>query len=354
MQRKIIHCDADCFFAAIEVRDDPSLRGRPVAVGGRADHRGVISTCNYEARQYGVHSAMASAHALRLCRDLMIIPPNMDKYRRASQAMRDIFFDYCDQVEPLSLDEAFLDVSECTIHSGSATLIAQDIRKRIFEKLGITVSAGVAPNKFLAKIASEINKPNGLFVITPDQVGEFVKQLPVKKIHGVGKVTANKLQRLGIQTCGDLQQWRILQLTELFGAFGQRLYELANGIDNRAVVTSQRRKSLSVENTYSQDLANLESCMAKLPDLFVSLKRRINKLDSSYLTTKAFIKIKFSDFTTTTLEKSGTSARLTVYQTLLSEAIQRNNNPVRLLGIGVRLVDSGNHQIAQQLDLFDN
>lgn len=354
MQRKIIHCDADCFFAAIEMRDDPSLRGRPVAVGGDASRRGVISTCNYEAREYGVRSAMASAHAMRLCRDLLIIPPNMEKYRRASKAMRDIFFDYTDLVEPLSLDEAFLDVSTCERHAGSATLIARDIRTRIADKLGITVSAGVAPNKFLAKIASDINKPNGLYVITPGDVERFVSQLPVKKIHGVGKVTAEKLRQFGIETCADLQRYDLLRLAELFGTFGKHLFELARGIDDRPVISSHRRKSLSVENTYSQDLDGVEECLARLPELFHTLRSRLNRLDEVYLINKAFVKVKYSDFTSTTLEKMGTTPDLTTYRALMEEVVQRQQKPIRLLGIGVRLIDTDTEQKSIQLDLFKN
>ncbi len=354
MQRKIIHCDADCFFAAIEMRDDPSLRGRPIAVGGDANRRGVISTCNYEAREYGVRSAMASAHAMRLCRDLLIVPPNMDKYRRASKAMRDIFFDYTDLVEPLSLDEAFLDVSACERHAGSATLIARDIRARISDKLGITVSAGVAPNKFLAKIASDINKPNGLYVITPGDVDKFISQLPVKKIHGVGKVTAEKLRRLGIETCADLQRYDLIKLAELFGAFGKHLFDLARGIDDRNVIPSHRRKSLSVENTYSEDLANLRECLEHLPELFHTLKSRLNRLDEAYLINKAFVKVKYSDFTSTTLEKMGTTPDLATYRSLMEEAVQRQQKPIRLLGIGVRLIDTQTEQKSIQLDLFKN
>lgn len=352
MQRKIIHCDADCFFAAIEMRDDPSLRGRPIAVGGDANRRGVISTCNYEAREYGVRSAMASAHAMRLCRDLLIIPPSMEKYRRASKAMRDIFFDYTDLVEPLSLDEAFLDVSNCERHAGSATLIARDIRARIADRLGITVSAGVAPNKFLAKIASDINKPNGLYVITPNDVERFVSQLPVKKIHGVGKVTAEKLRQFGIETCADLQRYDLLKLAELFGTFGKHLFDLARGIDERPVIASHKRKSLSVENTYSQDLDGITECLAHLPELFHTLRSRLNRLDEAYLINKAFVKVKFSDFTSTTLEKMGTTPDLATYRALMEEAVQRQQKPIRLLGIGVRLIDTETEQKSIQLDLF--
>ena len=229
--RKIIHVDCDCFYAAIEMRDDPRLADKPLAVGGSAERRGVIATCNYEARAYGVRSAMPSRQALQLCPDLLIVKPRMDAYKAVSQDIHGIFRDYTDLIEPLSLDEAYLDVSACSHFAGSATRIADAIRRRVARELRITVSAGVAPNKFLAKIASDWQKPNGLFVITPAQVDEFVLALPVAKLHGVGKVTADKLGRLGIRTCSDLREFNKLALVKEFGSFGERLWGLARGID---------------------------------------------------------------------------------------------------------------------------
>src|SRR5688572_8550149 len=245
--RKIIHCDCDCFYAAIEMRDNPALREVPLAVGGRPDQRGVVATCNYEARRYGIHSAMATAQALKLCPHLVVIPPAMDKYRAASKQILAIYHDYTDLVEPLSLDEAYLDVSESTHCKGSATLIAQEIRQRIFATVGITASAGVAPNKFVAKIASDWHKPDGLCLVRPDEVDAFVAALPVKKLHGVGKVTAAKLNKLGAETCGDLRSWTLADLEQHFGRFGTRLHDLCRGIDEREVSTSRERKSISTE-----------------------------------------------------------------------------------------------------------
>ena len=203
--RKIIHCDCDCFYAAVEMRDDPSLQNYPIAVGGKSDRRGVVATCNYKAREYGVRSAMPTGQALKLCPDLVVVPGTMAKYREASMKIRQIFYRYTDKVEPLSLDEAFLDVTDCTQCSGSATLIAEEIRRAIAEEVGVTASAGVASNKFLAKVASDLNKPDGQYVITPQNIAAFVQQLEVKRINGVGKVTNEKLSRLGVKTCGDLQ-----------------------------------------------------------------------------------------------------------------------------------------------------
>jgi len=349
-QRKIIHIDCDAFYASAEMRDNPALADKPMAVGGSADRRGVIATCNYEARAYGVRSAMASGHALKLCPDLLIVKPRFDVYRTVSREIHGIFRDYTDQIEPLSLDEAFLDVSNCEQFGGSATRIAQDIRRRVSSDLHITVSAGVAPNKFLAKIASDWRKPNGIFVITPDQVEDFVAELPVNKLHGVGKVTADKLTRLGIRTCRDLREWHKLRLVREFGSFGERLWNLAHGIDERVVQTDSRRQSMSVENTYDQDLPDLQACLAQLPALLEELERRMTRLDSSYRAGKPFVKVKFHDFTQTTLEQAGAARDLESYRLLLTSAHARGNRPVRLLGVGVRLQDlRGKHE---QLDLF--
>ncbi|MDP9534524.1 DNA polymerase IV [Pseudomonas protegens] len=350
MQRKIIHIDCDCFYAAIEMRDDPQLAGKPLAVGGSADRRGVIATCNYEARAYGVRSAMSSRHALTLCPDLVIVKPRMDAYREASKEIHTIFRDYTDLIEPLSLDEAYLDVSDSPNFAGSATRIAQDIRRRVSNQLHITVSAGVAPNKFLAKIASDWKKPNGLFVITPDQVEDFVSELPVSKLHGVGKVTADKLGRLGIVDCLQLRYWNKLALVREFGSFGERLWSLARGIDERPVQNDSRRQSISVENTYDVDLPDLDSCLQKLPELMETLAGRIARIDSSYRPGKPFVKVKFHDFTQTTLEQAGAGRDLESYRQLLTQAFKRGGKPVRLLGIGVRLQDlRGGHE---QLELF--
>ena len=353
--RKIIHCDADCFYAAVEMRDDPALRGRPIAIGGGADRRGVVATCNYEARAYGVRSAMASATALRLCPDLLLIPPNMPRYREVALQVRDIFFDYSEQVEPLSLDEAFIDVSDGRHCRGSATLTAQEIRRRVREEIGISVSAGVAPNKFLAKIASDWNKPDGLCVISPSQVDAFTRQLPVRRLFGVGKVTAKKLQDMGIETCGDLRRFDILELSRRFGSFGPRLHELSYGIDLRPVKPSRQRKSLSVEHTYARDLVSVEDCLGKLPALFGKLCERLGALDNRYQVTKQLVKVKFSNFQSTTMEcpHSG-SPRIALFRELCRQACERGDGlPVRLLGLGVRFREFNGDGVSQ-LSLFED
>ncbi|WP_187669769.1 DNA polymerase IV [Zestomonas carbonaria] len=349
--RKIIHIDADCFYAAIEMRDDPSLANHPMAVGGAADRRGVIATCNYEARAYGVRSAMSSGHALKLCPDLLIVRPRMDVYREVSREIHGILREYTELIEPLSLDEAYLDVSDSPHFAGSATRIAQDIRRRVTGQLHITVSAGVAPNKFLAKIASDWRKPDGLFVITPDQVEDFVAALPVSKLHGVGKVTSDKLARLGIRTCMDLREWDRLALAREFGSFGERLWNLSRGIDERQVQVDSRRQSVSVETTYDHDLPDLAACLDRLPELLDQLSRRMARLDSSYRPDKPFVKIKFHDFTQTTLEQAGATRDLDSYRQLLGQAHARGDKPVRLMGVGVRLIDL--RGVSEQLELFE-
>ena len=353
-QRKIIHGDCDCFFAAIEMRDDPLLRGRPIAVGGHADRRGVISTCNYEARAYGVHSAMAAATAKKLCPDLLIVPHSMEKYRQAAEQIRQIFHDYTEHVEPLSLDEAYLDVSESSACHGSATLIAQQIRQRVFDKVGITLSAGVAPNKFLAKVGSDWNKPNGLCVITPAEVDNFVQHLPVVRLHGVGKVTAAKLHQQGIYCCGDLRRYSIFELTEFFGSFGSRLHELSWGRDHREVKSRRVRKSLSIEHTYPNDLLSIEQSLAQLPTLFSEFNQRLVKLPASAIINKQFVKFKFSNFQSTTMECQVLGPpRLSIFRRLFNDAFPRGaGRAVRLMGLGVRFQPDQQQHL--QLPLFNN
>ena len=351
--RKIIHCDCDCFYAAVEMRDDPSLRDLPIAIGGKSDRRGVVATCNYKAREYGVRSAMPTGQALKLCPDLVVVPGTMSKYREAAQQIRQIFYRYTDKVEPLSLDEAYLDVTDCTECHGSATLIAEEIRQVIAREVGVTASAGIAPNKFLAKVASDLNKPDGQYVITPPEIDAFVEKLKVKRIFGVGKVTNEKLRRLGIETCGDLQQRPLLELVDKFGVFGKRLHDLSFGRDNREVNASSRRKSLSVERTYSDDLADQAACLQKLPDLLLELRSRLRRIDSDYLVTKQLIKMKFSDFTSTTVERQVVKdLPIESFEDLCLQAWERGGRSVRLLGLGVRFVDTRDEGRAVQLDLF--
>jgi len=357
-QRKIIHIDADAFYASVEVRENPKLALQPIAVGGEPSRRGVIATCNYIARKQGIHSAMASSHAIRLCPDLIIVPPNFKLYKQVSAQIRDIMLRYTDVIEPLSLDEAYLDVTNTEHFNGSATRIAEAIREAVHKELSIHVSAGVAPNKFLAKIASDWEKPDGLFVITPPQVEAFVLKLPVNKINGVGKVTTQKLNNLGVHTCGDLQTVGLHTLSEKFGKYGTRLHELSRGIDLRPVQTSRTRKSLSVEHTFSKDLYTEHDIEEKLPKLYQELCDRSKRLEPDAKINKRVVKVKFSDFTQTTLEESFNITTETwknqqEFTRMLLQAWRRSEKPVRLLGVGLRLLTPTESTNLMQMDLFD-
>ncbi len=348
-QRKIIHVDMDCFYAAVEVRGNPQLKGRPVAVGGLPGQRGVVAACNYEARAFGVHSAMPMSIAFRQCPQLVRLPVRMDLYKQVSTQIRQIFFDYTDLVEPLSLDEAYLDVSGKSRCHGSASLMAREIRQRIFDVTGLTASAGVAPNKLIAKIASDWQKPDGQTVITPEQIDAFIGPLPVKKIFGVGKVTAEKMHKLGLHTCEDLQALDRLQLHAHFGNFGERLYQQCRGLDDRSVNNDSLSKSLSIEDTYAVDLRDLDACKHALEALFEGLLKRharareksrdkAQRLERSpqLLQPKTLVlKMRFSDFVTTTAQQSGDKPELAVYRQLCERAYRRGQRPVRLLGLGL-------------------
>lgn len=349
--RKIIHVDCDSFYASVEMRDDPSLRDKPVAVGGRPETRGVIATCNYAARKFGVHSAMASSQALKRCRDLILLPPRFDAYRAASRQIHGIYADFTTLIEPLSLDEAYLDVSDSPLLQGSATRIASAIRDRIRTEVGITASAGIAENKFIAKVASDWNKPDGQFVVRPHESDAFVAALPVGKLFGVGKVTAAKLNDMGAQTCADLRNWPQTKLVQHFGRFGQRLYELCRGIDHRAVSNDQPRRSLSVETTYAVDLMNLDDCQRELLPLIDDLHTRLAKLQDAPLPFKAYIKIRFSDFSHTTAECIAPVPTGETWRHLLAEGWSRRSLPVRLLGVGVRFEED--RPEIRQLALFE-
>lgn len=346
--RKIIHIDADCFFAALEMRDEPSLRHVPLAVGGSANRRGVIATCNYPARAFGVRSAMASATALRLCPDLVFRKHRFDVYRDASQAMLEIFSRYSDAVEPLSLDEAYLDVTDAGHCHGSATLIAKEIRASVERELGITVSAGVASNKLLAKIASDWQKPNGLTVIQPTDNDAFSRALPVAKLRGVGAVTAAKLAQLGITEAWQLRDYGLEALSERFGKFGAALFEQAHGRDDRPVKAARERKSLGVEKTFAHDLAQRQ-CLAALAPLKTELLTRLAKRHCLTRIAKVFVKVKFADFTSTTAEGVCSEVNSDALAQLLASALTRSKLAVRLLGVGVRLLP----EQALQLSLFE-
>ncbi|CNE73942.1 DNA polymerase IV [Yersinia rohdei] len=346
--RKIIHVDMDCFFAAVEMRDDPSLRDIPIAIGGSRDRRGVISTANYPARRYGVRSAMPTAMALKLCPQLKVIPGRMAAYKEASLHIREIFARYTPLIEPLSLDEAYLDVSDCQVCSGSATLIAQEIRQSIAMELNLTASAGIAPIKFLAKIASDLNKPNGQYVITPDKVLSFLHDLPLSKIPGVGKVTAKRLQELGLITCSDVQNFSQAELLKRFGKFGHVLWERSHGIDEREVSPDRLRKSVGVERTLAEDIHDWQSCESLIEQLYSELETRLRKVRPDLHIARQGVKLKFHDFQQTTQEHAWPELNkadlLHVARAAWNE--RRAGRGVRLVGLHVTLLDP---QLERQL-----
>ncbi|GHC25861.1 DNA polymerase IV [Aidingimonas halophila] len=347
--RKILHADCDCFYAAVEMRDRPELADVPLAVGGSAEKRGVIATCNYPARAYGVRSAMPTAKALRLCPDLMVLPPDFERYRVVSRQIQAIFHDLTALVEPLSLDEAYLDVSTVTRFRGSATWMAQWLKQETYQHTGITLSVGAAPSKFLAKVASDWNKPDGLCVIEPERVDAFLQELSVKRLHGVGPATAAKLEEMAIHTCGELREWPLDILIDRFGKFGYRLYELSRGIDEREVAVTRERKSVSVETTFDRDLPDFEACSQALDPLNHKLRQRLERQGNPPLD-KVFIKVRFDDFSITTQETAGQEPSSTHYRSLLEQIWYRNPRPVRLLGVGVRLTPpEGQRQLSLSL-----
>ena len=338
--RKIIHVDMDCFYAAVEEREQPELRGRPLGVGGLGG-RGVLTTCNYEARKYGVRSAMPTFQALSRCPQLVMVRPRFDLYRAESVRVRAIFHEYTPAVEPLSLDEAYLDVSH---HERPATEVAAEIRARVFEVTRLTASAGIAPNKMLAKIASDLRKPDGQYTIKPAAVAAFMVDLPARKIHGIGEVTAKRLEtELGVETCGQLQAFERADLERRFGKFGRELYDRCRGVDHRAVEPNRERKSLSNENTFPANLPTFEQCVERLDELHADLLRDLEKQPVRRTVNKLFVKLRFADFSHTSVERGGVEPALDVYRALLEEGWRRRapaERVVRLLGVGVRFVSS--------------
>jgi DNA polymerase IV len=356
--RKIIHIDMDAFFAAVEQRDFPEYRNKPLVVGGSPFSRGVVATCSYEARPYGIHSAMPSARAYRLCPEAIFVKPRFEAYREASQAIRKIFFDYTDLVEPLSLDEAYLDVTESEQHAGSATLLAKEIKARIRQQTQLTASAGVSYNKFLAKIASDLDKPDGLTLITPKQGAEFIGQLSIRKFHGVGKATALKMQALGINTGNDLKMFALEDLQRHFGKSGSYYYYIARGIDNRPVVSYRKSQSVGVETTFQQDISTAQEALGHLQQLF---DKALGKVTEKRLSAQTItVKIKYHDFVQITRSRTlpqtitNTTQTASLFGQLLknTDVGQRN---VRLLGVTLSsLEDHSDATAVEQVDLFES
>ena len=340
--RKIIHIDMDAFFASVEQRDNPALKGKPVAVGG--GHRGVVAAASYEARKFGVRSAMPSVSAKRRCPDLIFVKPRFDAYKAVSQQIREIFADYTELIEPLSLDEAYLDVTEDRKGLGSARAIAEDIRRRIREECQLTASAGVSYCKFIAKLASDQNKPDGLCVITPDKGPAFVATLPVARFHGVGPKTAAKMERLGIFTGADLRSWSREQLDAHFGSSGEWYWKIARGIDERPVRPDRPYKSVSAERTFDEDLTDPKALAAELERVAGFAWARIERAGVAGRTVT--LKVKFADFTLFTRSKSvprpiTDKAEFTAAGQALLAALMPVPMGIRLLGLGLHnLVDN--------------
>lgn len=350
--RKIIHIDMDAFFAAVEMRDNPALRNVPMAVGGSSDRRGVIATCNYEARKFGVRSAMATAHAMKLCPKLVVVRGRMAKYSEASEQVFEIFQEYTSLIEPLSLDEAYLDVTDCDLFQNSATWIAEDIRKKIFQRTGLTASAGISCNKLLAKMASELNKPNGQCTIAPPQIPEFIAKVPVEKIWGIGKVTAARLHEMGIRNCLDLQGYSRSEMIHLMGKFGETLYDFCRGIDEREVETEYERKSLGTEETFDKDLDNFDEMKINVVRMVEELKEHLQNYQERTIK-NLHVKIKYLDFKQTTIERQMPLTNENFIY-LLEERWSQDPRPVRLLGVGVKFDDTKTEESPSQLTLLNS
>lgn len=338
----ILHVDMDAFYASIEQRDRPDLAGRPVIVGGSPTGRGVVAAANYAVRKFGVHSAMPVSTALKLCPQAIVLPVRMSHYAAISRQIREIFFRYTPLVEPLALDEAFLDVSGCQALFGPPAQIARDIKSSIQQETGLIASVGVAPNKFLAKIASDLDKPDGLVIVPPHQVNEFLDPLPVSRLWGVGKVTDRSLQRIGVRTIGQLRGLATSTLHQLFGDIGDHFSRLAHGLDDRPVVPDRVAKSISHETTFPTDLSDIESlrdCLLNLTDQVARRLRRHNHLGRTVQ-----IKLRYADFRTITRAKtlpSPTNSTEALWQAadeLLTRALSTPNQrpfAIRLLGMGI-------------------
>jgi len=335
---KIIHIDMDAFYASVEQRDDPSLKGKPVVVGGSPQGRGVVAAASYEARKFGIRSAMPAAHALRLCPDVIFIRPRFDVYKQISLQIRGIFHEYTDLVEPLSLDEAYLDVTENKPGNPSATLIAREIKQKIREETGLTASAGVSCNKFLAKIASDLRKPDGIALITPEKAAGFIARLPIGKFHGIGKATEAKMHRLGIKNGADLRSWSRWDLNKHFGKVGAFYYNIARAIDNRPVRTERIPKSIGKEKTFEEDVDSVEWLAGFLATLSDKVADRMHRESAEARTVT--LKLRYDNFESITrsftpgylLSEAAEIAELAARLLRETDAGQRK---VRLIGVTV-------------------
>jgi len=349
----ILHIDMDAFYASVEQRDDPSLLGKPVVVGGSAEGRGVVAASSYEARKFGIYSAMSAYRAKQLCPHAIFIRPRIDYYAAVSQQLRQIFEEFTPLIEPLSLDEAFLDVTGSESLLGSAVQMGQQIKTLVQKRLQLTASVGVAPNKFLAKIASDLEKPNGFVVVLPDQIQSFLDPLPVGRIWGVGKVTSQVFKRFAISTIGQLRQLSRETLYDLFGSSGEHYWKLSHGIDTRPVVPDREAKSISNETTFAEDIRDIDDLKARLVTLVEKVGRRLRNHNRMGRTIE--LKVRFSDFKSLTRSLSLgsptniTNELLAAGLELLSNRLPKNHLPVRLIGFGVTNLDQSG---AIQMQLF--
>jgi len=350
--KKIIHVDMDAFYASVEQHDFPELKGKPIAVGHI--HRGVVATASYEARKFGVHSAMASKIAQQKCPELIFVPPRFKRYKEISLQIRSIFYEYTDLVEPLSLDEAYLDVTENKKSISSANQIAREIRQKIFETTGLTASAGISINKFLAKTASDIHKPNGQKTIHPSQVLSFLEQLPIEKFYGIGKVTAQKMKSVGIENGLDLKNYSLDELTRLFGKAGKRYYYVVRGMSNAEVRSHRIQKSVAIEETFWDDLQSDEAIYKKIDELTDQLFIRLEKSNIKGKTLT--LKIKYQDFTLLTRSKTEPNFFPNKFKvSALAKTLWNSrpyNRPVRLLGLSLSNLNTETRkQVSIQLSL---
>lgn len=353
-QRKIIHVDMDAFFASVEQRDQPEYKGKPLIVGGQPNSRGVVAACSYEARQFGIHSAMPCSRAYRLCPQAIFVPPRFEAYREVSTQIREIFWRYASQVEPLSLDEAYLDVTYTADHDGSATRIAQAIKADILATTNLNASAGVSYNKFLAKIASDMDKPNGLYVIKPEQGLDFVAALPVGKFHGIGPATEAKMKKLGIRTGADLREKSLIELVERFGKSGQYYYNIARAIDERPVRSKRIRKSLGKETTFAEDILSVEVLTDKLNGLaeLVLTKLIEHNLQAKTIT----VKVKYTNFQQVTRAQSVEAVLdMNAVRQWIPQLLKRTEagrSPIRLVGLSLSGLEKvTKREAVVQLDL---
>jgi len=351
MLQKIIHIDMDAFYASVEQMDNPDLRGKPVAVGGGSE-RGVVAAASYEARKFGVRSAMSGVMAKKNCPQLIFVKPRFDRYKEISKQIRTIFFAYTDLVEPLSLDEAYLDVTVNKLNKSSATLIAREIRQRILDEVGLRASAGISSNKFIAKIASDINKPNGQKTIPPEEIIPFLEELPIEKFFGIGKVTAAKMFRLGIFTGKDLKSKSLEFLTSHFKSSGEHYYKIVRGMHNSEVKPNRIQKSVAAEHTFTKNLTSEIYMLERLERIAVELENRLNRSQVAGKTVT--LKIKYSDFTTQTRSKTlphfikDKEVLLSTVKDLLYQ--EKIKNSVRLLGISVTNL---NNQTKKKEEVID-